>query len=231
VRRVCPNPIPWNQVFERLASYAENCPCVSTSPPAPLILAGWAYSNDHEKMGRWEETVAWANVNGCAEIVDGIPDSDFYFVDNPSTYTIGPLGGAMYRPWYFEAKFLPSSDDLNWLLEILISTWTEIVGEELARATRSLAFSGKKVRRLLVYADANVRPMWGDWSHRASQRIRMATGASNKAGGQEMRIGSGSSALRQKLVCTSSAAPPANGHSQANVIDGSNRPTPRSGRR
>jgi len=137
-------------------------------------------------MRRWEETVAWANVNGCAEVVDGIPDSDYYFVDNPSTYAIGPLGGPLNRPWDFEAKSRPSSDDLNRLLEILISTWTKIVGEELARATRPLVFAGKRARRLLVYADANVRRMWGDWSHlsRSQSDLRAFThfrAAINKA--------------------------------------------------
>lgn len=92
MKRICPNPIPWDRVFKNLVKHAEHHPCRPPSPPKPLILAGWAYSNDDEKMLRWEETVNWAKANGCAEIVNGIPDSDFYFVDHPSTYAIGPLG-------------------------------------------------------------------------------------------------------------------------------------------
>jgi hypothetical protein len=80
--RICPNPNPWNQAYERLARYAKDHP---PSPPKPLILAGWAYSNDYEKLQRWEETVAWANKNGCAEIVKSVLDSDFYFVDSKIT--------------------------------------------------------------------------------------------------------------------------------------------------
>jgi hypothetical protein len=55
-----------------------------------------------------------------------------------------------------------------------VSEWSEIVGEELGRATRPLAFTGKKARRLLVYADANVRPTWGGWcylSHLKPERL------------------------------------------------------------
>ena len=83
--------MPWHEAFERLANYAQSHPCIPPSPPKPLILAGWAYSNDVEKMQRWEETVAWAEKNGCSDLVCCIPDQDFYFVEKPTSYTIGPL--------------------------------------------------------------------------------------------------------------------------------------------
>lgn len=57
------------------------------------------YSNDVEKMHRWEETAALATDNECIEVVTGIPDFDFYFVNEPTTYAIGPAGGPMYRLW------------------------------------------------------------------------------------------------------------------------------------
>ncbi|MBZ0146161.1 MAG: DUF721 domain-containing protein [Pseudorhodoplanes sp.] len=161
--RICPNPIAWNQTFERLTEHATRRLCVPASPPAPLILAGWAYTNDVEKRQRWEETVAWANANGCAEIINEIADSDYYAVENPSAYIIGPLGGPMYRPWDYSAKARPKSQDLNLYLDALVSRWPEIVGADLARATRPIAFSGRKARSLLVFADADVRPPWGDW--------------------------------------------------------------------
>jgi len=163
--RICPNPIPWDQAFKRLTKYAGRRPCTPSSPPIPLILAGWAYSNDDEKARRWEETTRWAEANGCSEIVSEIPDTDFYFVDKPSSYPIGPLGGPMYRPWDSETKARPASKDLEQHFRTLASKWPEIVGEELARATRPLAFGGQKARRLLVSADTNVRPTWGGWSY------------------------------------------------------------------
>jgi hypothetical protein len=129
-----------------------------------LILAGWAYSNDIDKMRRWEETVAWAAHNGCLDVVE-VPDTDFYSVDEPTSYTVGPLGGPLYRPWDFEAKGRPSPDRLSEYLATLTSRWQDIVGQELARSTRPLAFSGAKARRLLVEADAKIHPPWGGWSH------------------------------------------------------------------
>ena len=102
--RICPNPMPWNEAYKRLTRFAEAHSCVPPKPPMPLILNGWVYSNDNEKKNRWNETVQWAEENRCIELVDCIQDKDFYFVDEPSTYQIGPMGGPMYRQWDFQTK-------------------------------------------------------------------------------------------------------------------------------
>jgi hypothetical protein len=163
MKRICPNPMPWNEAFTRLTKFAKAHPCTPPSPPKPLILTGWAYSNDIEKMQRWEETVAWATDNGCSEVVTGIPDHDFYFVSEPTTYAIGPTGGPMYRPWDFDSKLRPSSEDVARHFEMLKSRWSEIVGLELAHITHPLAFTGEKARRLLVQAQYSASPPWGGW--------------------------------------------------------------------
>lgn len=165
MKRICPNPMPWNEAFTRLTKFAKSHPCTPPSPPKPLILAGWAYSNDVEKMQRWEVTVAWATDNGCIEVVAGIPDHDFYFVRDLTTYAIGPTGGPMYRPWDFDSKLRPSSEDVAHHFEMLNSRWTEIVGLELAHITHPLAFTGEKARRLLVQAECSACPPWGGWAY------------------------------------------------------------------
>jgi len=137
---------------------------VSYTGPVPLILGGWAYSNDIEKMQRWEETVAWAGKNGCADLVEA-PSGDFYYGDEPTSYTVGPLGGPMYRAWDFEKKDQPQSNQIAQHLKMLVSHWEDIVGPELARVSSPLAFTGAKARRLLVRADGTVRPPWGGWSY------------------------------------------------------------------
>ena len=43
-------------------------------PPVPLILAGWAYSNDVEKRSRWQETLAWADHHGLGTLLSDIGD-------------------------------------------------------------------------------------------------------------------------------------------------------------
>lgn len=161
MKRICPNPMSWNSAFKQLTKFAETHPCTPPLPPKPLILAGWAYSNDVEKMWRWEETVAWADNNGCLKVIMDIPDHDFYFVSKPTTYAIGPADGPMYRPWDFDSKARLSSEEIARHFETLKSKWVEIVDPELVHITRPIAFTGEKARRLLVFADASTCPPWG----------------------------------------------------------------------
>lgn len=139
-----------------------------------MILAGWAYTNDVEKMRRWAETVAWANNNGCADLVEA-PGDDFYYADEPRNYAVGPLGGPMYRPWDFEAKHRPAANQIAECLKTLVSHWQEIVAPQLACVSRPLRFTGAKARRLLVWADNNARAPWGGWSYRSAVQSERRT--------------------------------------------------------
>jgi hypothetical protein len=175
LQRICPNPSRWNNIHKQLIEYAEARSCRPSRPPAPLILAGWAYSNDTDKMRRWKETVDWAFVNGCAGIVEGISDHDFYQLENPTSSSVGPMGGPCYRPWDFEAKVRPTNEELAKHLEYLSSHWAEIAGSALSTVTRPVAFTGKKARRLLASAEATAAPPWGGWTDRSSNEAKRRT--------------------------------------------------------
>lgn len=154
----------WHEAYERLNEYARKHPCVPPLPPKPLILAGWAYTNDVEKMRRWEEMIRWVTNNGCFDLLSGISESDFYYTEEPTSHMVGPLGGPMYRPWDFKKKNRPSSDVIAKSMETLSTQWPEIVGPELSTITWPIAFTGGKARRLLVLATGSTRPPWGGWS-------------------------------------------------------------------
>jgi hypothetical protein len=154
----------WNEIFKRLLEYADTRACTPGRPPTPLILGGWWATNDIEKMVRWRETVDWAVANNCTAIVETVLDQDFYQVDKPSDYQIGPLGGPCYRPWDFDAKARPSLNEVAKHLNDLSARWADIVGSSLAAVTRPLAFTGKKARRLLVQAEGKAVPPWGGWT-------------------------------------------------------------------
>ena len=173
--RVCPNPIPWNKAFIRLAEYAKQSACTPPAPPTPLVLAGWAYSNDAQKKARWDETVAWAVANGCSELVSSLADAGFYITRTLSTYAIGPVGGPMYLPWSFEAKGRPCPTQLDRAMTVLTDRWSTIVGEDLAGSTSPRQFTGKKARRLLVIASAGFRPPWGGWDWRSELEAERRT--------------------------------------------------------
>jgi hypothetical protein len=90
MHRICPNPPVWDAVFKKLCSFAERNNCMPPQPPVPLILAGWAYTSDADKMERWNQTVAWAEENACSDLVQGIGDGDFYTVGDVSSGAVGP---------------------------------------------------------------------------------------------------------------------------------------------
>jgi hypothetical protein len=173
--RICPNPQRWNDVFKQLVEYAEAHLCHPSRPPTPLILAGWAHSNDTEKMCRWRETVGWASANGCGYIIEGISHQDFYQVEKPTSHSVGPMGCPCYRPWDSEAKVRPPEDDLAKHLEYLSAHWADIAGAGLSIVTRPAAFTGKKARRLLVEAEVTATPPWGGWLYRAPDEAKRRT--------------------------------------------------------
>jgi hypothetical protein len=174
-KRICPNPSRWNDVFKQLVRYADTHPCSPSQPPTPLILGGWVGSNDVEKKRRWSETVDWASANGCRSIVEQVSDQDFYKTENPTSYSIGPMGGPCYRPWDFEPKTRPLEEELAKHLAYLTTHWSDIAGSGLSTVTRPMAFTGKKARRLLVQADDGASPPWGGWSHRSSEEAKRRT--------------------------------------------------------
>ena len=63
--RVCPMPHKWNELYKLLPNSGGNG--ADTNPPAPLILAGWNYSNNLEKMHRLKQHIEWADEYGVLE--------------------------------------------------------------------------------------------------------------------------------------------------------------------
>jgi hypothetical protein len=183
--RICPQPVIWHQVFERLRAHADKHVCIPARPPVPLILNGWVYSNDIDKLRRWEATVDWANTNGCSALINDIEESEFYSVETPTTYTVSPIGGPMYRAWDFQPRTKPDAEVIDSLLLRLKSRWAEIAGPEISRNTRPIQFDGSKARRLVVLANASASPPWGTWtelapddeSRRSFTRLRAAVNA------------------------------------------------------
>lgn len=76
--RIFPLPLEWVEVHENLMNFSRNQACDPSSPPKPLILAGWNFSSDWEKKLRWDETLEWANKNGCSFLIDDLKEEDFY---------------------------------------------------------------------------------------------------------------------------------------------------------
>lgn len=169
--QICPNPGPWNNVFQKLKHYAQKNKCDPSEPPIPLILSGWIFSDDFQKKDRWEETVRWATDNGCVEIVSSLPETDFLVEETLSSFAgYGPA----YEWKHFEPKELPTPEVLDESLDVLSKSWPKIAGEELSAVTRPIAFAGKKRRRLMVHVKpgSEYQPPWGTWDQLSQDKSK-----------------------------------------------------------
>jgi len=169
---VCPLPPQWNEIYQHLLAAWEKSGRDGVAPPKPLILAGWAYSNDLEKKRRWEETVAWVSGKGLESVLQHLRPDHFFSVADLTSYEVGPMGGPLYLPWSFDPKVAPNPEVAIKALTLLKANWPSIAGPELAAATHPLRFSGAKSRRLVVFANPNISPPWGSWSHLAQSKAR-----------------------------------------------------------
>jgi hypothetical protein len=136
-------------------------------PPVPLILGGWNFSSDLQKMRRWDEMKSWAINNGCPALVEGLSDSDFYWVDEPSADDGCGYGLSSRLPSDNPSKERPSEETLAGYLDLLTAGWPQVAGAALADATVPIRFSGDKARCLIVAANPATKPPWGDWQERS----------------------------------------------------------------
>ena len=65
--RICPQPRPWNQLYEMLPQKRSRGG--SSEPALPLILAAWWHAPAFAKIARLREHIEWANAHGCLEKV------------------------------------------------------------------------------------------------------------------------------------------------------------------
>jgi len=161
---ICPLPDHWHRVYQTFLEAARNSDGKIPDPPRPLILGGWAYSNDVQKREQWNAMVKWAEAWGLQDAVDQLTPDMMHCVERPTDYTVGPAGGPMYLPWNFDPKPVVSESQTIHAMKTLLEKWPEIAGESLSVVTRPLAFTGAKSRRLLVYADPSATPPWGSWT-------------------------------------------------------------------
>jgi hypothetical protein len=159
-----PYPSDWARLHSLLVEARRRRNDLDVSfPPVPLILAGAACSTAAEIRERWRELIRWANDRGFgALLAANLPDL-------PDRDIAKSIAGADGGPWWHEyshrkPRVRPSSADEAAALTLVCHRWTEIVGEEMARSTKPLRFTGSKRRRLVVSADPQKTPPWGSWS-------------------------------------------------------------------
>jgi hypothetical protein len=158
---VCPQPVRWHEIHQKLDATWKAKGAIGEPPPIPLILNGWAFSNDYEKSDRWLATIKWAEVNNSSHLIPDLIENDQYIVEElDSTPYAGPVLGEQQH----ESKLTPSEADIDVALHKLRNNWNAIIGNDLANRTYPIDFSGDKKRKLIVSADPSYTPPWGSWN-------------------------------------------------------------------
>jgi len=161
---VCPKPVVWDRIYQRLRHRWQQGGESGPAPPVPLILGGWAYSNDVEKHSRWQATLHWSRQYGCEDLVPALRPEECHWVEEMSTYEAGPMGGPMYLPWTGKAKTRLTAEEYKTAFEKLRAQWSYVAGAELADIAVPFLFSGAKGRNLIVVVEPSHSPPWGTWT-------------------------------------------------------------------
>lgn len=81
--RVCPQPQPWNELWNMLPGKQRNG--TGWEPPLPLILAAWSDTPPLSKMLRLSEHLKWAADHGSLDsvgaFVRSLPENQWYHGD------------------------------------------------------------------------------------------------------------------------------------------------------
>lgn len=155
---ICPLPLAWHRVYQALTLFADRHG--ASPPPAPLILGGWVWSSDSDKLERWQQMIRWAEANGCSDLLAGVAPHEMHRAPYLSSYRLGDEQEHWNR--MPRTKF-PQEQVAAWL-DDLRARWADVAGSELAAVTSPLGFTGTKARRLLVWADPAATAPWGTWT-------------------------------------------------------------------
>lgn len=157
---VCPYPQAWSNIYVKLSKASKDKGTLSR-PPIPLVLNGWAFSSDYEKLRRWNETISWAEKEGISHLIPELTSDQKYMVYEYSTYD----GSYSLTYTNHEPKYKPKKEEVKEAFTKLKESWSKIAGLELAEITHPKCFTGKKKRRLVLIANYSCKPPWGSWNY------------------------------------------------------------------
>ena len=146
-------------------------------PPVPLILAGASFSSAAEIRARWSALLDWAHLYGFEQpLLASLPPPPAY--DVAAAIAGVSDDGKGWWPEYGQQEHDPKPRHpvavVQEALVRLKSSWSAVVGEELAASTRPLSVRGRKSSHLIVAADPSVKPAWGSWTSRSANPAAFA---------------------------------------------------------
>lgn len=159
---ICPAPSTWAQIASDLIRFWKvELNNVGPSPPY-LVLSGWNYSDDYNKMNTWLNCIRWAEERDCSHLIPEIPENYWYqkdilygfrsleenFINNKKFDKVSKKLTQEERNLQFNAK--PSKkltkEERDHQFNLLKAKWAESFGDEYFPKR----LSGKKCKRLIV---------------------------------------------------------------------------------
>lgn len=164
-----PRPADWARIHARLARDRMDQGLDIPEPPVPLIMGGAAFSSATAIRQRWNDLLVWAATHdllpALLELLPPPPD-----IDVAESYAGVSVNGHGWWPEHGEQdhppRMKPAADAVRATLGRLQQHWASVVGDDLAASTRPIRFSGHKRRRLIVAANPEATPPWGNWYSR-----------------------------------------------------------------
>ena len=83
---ISPLPWLWGEIASGLLHFWKTeLNGVGPSPPY-LVLSGWSYSHDDNRMNTWLNCIKWAEERNCTHLIPEIPEKYWYQKEVLSKY-------------------------------------------------------------------------------------------------------------------------------------------------
>ncbi|MBT3071920.1 hypothetical protein KKP04_13720 [Rhodomicrobium sp. Az07] len=69
--RVCPRPMEWHALWQKIGGRRlDTNGGITWEPAPPIVLSAWTFSNDASRAARFYEHLQWATAHGALDIAD-----------------------------------------------------------------------------------------------------------------------------------------------------------------
>ncbi len=141
---ICPFPGVWALIASELISYWKVDLNEAGPQPPYLILSGWNYSDDFNKMETWMNCIKWAEERNCTHLIPELPENNWYQQKSLNRFQSFEDFG-IYNKFHKPSKKLTKEERAH-QFNLLKTKWLTNFGADFFPKR----LTGKKSKRLIV---------------------------------------------------------------------------------